>query len=126
MTPSIETLQKFINILNDHFVSYTTIEPRIYSGRGMLGEHCLGIVTNHHLNFLFEFGQLCYKMTNTNQPDNNEFIQEQHEIRELFVNCAQSIRQDMMGLSYIIYFPRVTLTLEQHSDLNDLYPINDE
>jgi len=81
-----ETIENFCN--DNDFTFYDR-----YSGRGMLGEKCVGIV--------------CNNVTDT-MVDLIDFIAENNQIS---IKQAKKIlgnyRSDNMGLKYILYFPTI-------------------
>lgn len=114
MTPSVETLKRFLTLLVN---VYTTgeVEPQLYSGRGMYGSNCLGIVTSDPLILMFELGEMSYELRTNSDVD--EHISDEHELIKLLVLCSSNICQDSMGLSSIVYFPCVMLTFEEHQSV---------
>lgn len=114
MTPSVETLQRFLTLLVN---VYTTgeVKPRLYSGRGMYGSNCLGIVTDNHLILMFELGEMSYEIKS--EDADYEYNSDNHELIKLLTNCSSNICQDSMGRSSIVYFPNVVLTHAEHQSV---------
>ncbi len=118
MTPSVETLTRFLTLLSNTYTT-TEIKPRIYSGRGMYGAQCLGVVTDDPLIFMFELGEMSYEIKSEESDD--EYNSEHHELVQLLNDCSSNICQDSMGLSSIVYFPNIKLTFENHSEAFEEY-----
>jgi hypothetical protein len=120
MTPSVETLKRFLTLLVN---VYTTgeVEPQLYSGRGMYGSNCLGIVTQDPLILMFELGEMSYETKNDTFDDtgkcSKDSKKDQEDLIELLTACSSNICQDSMGLSSIVYFPCVMLTFEEHQSV---------
>lgn len=120
MTPSVETLKRFLTLLVN---VYTTgeVEPRLYSGRGMYGSNCLGIVTQDPLILMFELGEMSYETKNDPFDDTGKSSEDskkdKDDLVELLTACSSNICQDSMGLSSIVYFPCVMLNFEEHQSV---------
>lgn len=114
MTPSVETLKQFLTLLTNVYTSIE-IKPRLYSGRGMYGSTCLGIVTEDPLILMFELGEMSYELRNESEQD--EHISDDAELNNLLSNISSNISQDSMGLSSIVYFPNIVLSFEQHCEV---------
>lgn len=120
MTPSVETLKRFLTLLV-HVYTTGDIKPRLYSGRGMYGSNCLGVVTSDPLITMFEFGEMSYEIKNHIFDDSGKSSKESKkdhdELIELLTSCSDNICQDSMGLSSIVYFPCVMLNFEEHQSV---------
>ena len=84
-----------------------------YSGRCMFGATCFGIVTSSLATVAKEFDRaLCDVMHEcaSDEPEVNEIAEEAEELRDM--DIFQNYCQDSMGLSYIVYFPGVTVEPE--------------
>ena len=80
-----------------------------YSGRGMYGERCVGIVCDDVASTLFTLGM------EIGDRISNETGTTWLELAETF----KQSRQDSMGLSSIVYFPGLTV------DTTDAYETSD-
>lgn len=81
-------------------ISIVTDEENIitdYSGRGMYGEKCLGIVTPNQMELI---GYMLEEIND--REDSKELI---NEFSQMIRNC----RIDNMGYNYILYFPYFTV-----------------
>lgn len=74
--------------------SMSEYETRSYSGRGMYGRSCLGVIVNDALNFIFVLG---YTIAEYNLD----------ELTEDTIKAPVKIATDGMGLDTIVYFPGV-------------------
>lgn len=92
-----EQVKQFIDAANDAGYSL-----RSYSGRGMYGDSCLGIVTE---NVVATVANVLFRIEPDNQCD--------------FLNVFESARTDSMGMSDIIYFPTLKVTPEIEEILED-------
>lgn len=82
-------------------------EPRFdYSGRGMYGKKCFGIVGS--------FSDIGGFFTNVAMSCQEEEI----ELSD-FGDCVTSVSMDNMGTESIIYFPRLIISQEEPEDEND-------
>ena len=70
-----------------------------YSGRGMYGDRCIGVVTGDTAQVMFNLGMAI------GERAANEEGSRWWDLAESFKRSAQ----DSMGLSAIIYFPSLTL-----------------
>ena len=70
---------------------------RSYSGRGMYGKECLGVVLNRDQDLGMIFGDLIDVLARNREDFDQIFIAE----------CFQEgLRTDSLGLGTILYFPR--------------------
>jgi hypothetical protein len=76
------------------FLKNIGFEPLSYSGRGMFGKSCVGVVVPSTSSALFKIGYELGKM-----KDSEDF----EELKDGF----ESLRTDTMGLEYIVYFPDI-------------------
>lgn len=78
------------------------IEPRSYSGRGMYGESCIGITTDDPLATVFDIAHwIGSRYTNDISDDLLMTLEVLNGI------IRDNVRQDSMGRSMIIYWPRL-------------------
>lgn len=84
-----------------------------YSGRGMFGDECLGIVGSNITTVI-------YKIMDSIM---NEYCDEKDTQLELFHELAEMLsegsRQDNMGLLCIVYFPYVEIDEEKKEEILD-------
>ena len=81
-----------------------------YSGRGMYGATCFGIVTGSLATVAKEFDRaLCDVISAcaSYEPEVNAIAEEAEELRDM--DIFRGYCQDSMGLDYIVYFPGVTV-----------------
>lgn len=79
------------------------IEYRDYSGRGMCGDRCFAIVSDNPVDTILE---LVSEAVSYLEPD---------EALEV-IESLRASRQDSMGLSSVIYWPRLTMPEDSDSD----------
>lgn len=93
----IETAKQAIEVLEDVMYSSGNVEftMRSYSGRGMYGKSCVGIVVSD-LSEVFKLGQ------------------------ELSEYHFPTLKSDSMGLDMIVYWPYLHLTDEDKKRLDEL------
>lgn len=77
-----------------------------YSGRGMYGTTCLGIVCDSPLNTMLNLGYYLQEF----QEDNDTVIS---------MDLLGRARKDQMGVSEIIYFPDFVITEECMNELHE-------
>ena len=94
---------KQLETITDAVDSNTYGQVRSYSGRGMFGESCLGIVTSDTAR--------CFMALAVTLVDNGE-----QEILALLT--ASPSREDSLGKDAIIYFPRLIVE-DDESDEED-------
>ena len=87
-----------------------TIEVRSYSGRGMYGDNCLGIVGG--LDDCFGAIRECILDTITQIDEAHHHEQDGFgsrviNARRTVENLLSDIRWDSMGLQYVVYFPDI-------------------
>lgn len=78
-----------------------------YSGRGMFGAHCLGIVCDSHAQLMFKLG---LALGQAMQRD------ESAELESLADAMAYGARTDNMGYQTVVYWPNIKL---DDDDLTD-------
>ena len=82
-----------------------------YSGRGMFGEKCLGIVGSDTTTVIYKIMEAIM----------NEYCDEKETQLELFHELAEMLsdgsKQDSMGLQHIIYFPSVEIDEEKKEEI---------
>ncbi len=99
-------IQEFFEDTSEDF------ELRKYSGRGMYGKECVGIITPSLAKFMAHVMQsLQYKLDSLEfDPDSTD---------EVVGNLAQAfkhMRTDSMGLDTIVYFPNMEFVGEEFSN----------
>jgi hypothetical protein len=74
-------------------------DVRSYSGRGMYGEKCLGVVVKNPNQFLFELGVRVGEFKASQRLD----------MKELDCDIPKRLRieTDNMGMDMIVYFPKI-------------------
>lgn len=84
-----------------------------YSGRGMFGEECLGIVGSNA-------SKIIYKIMNAIIDNYSDSEGEQLELfKELTKILSYGYEQDSMGLNIIVYFPDVEIDEEKKEEILD-------
>lgn len=96
-----EALKSFLYHVSGSNVDFTV---SLYSGRGMYGEQCLGFTVSNPLQFMFELGKVARTIEND----------EDDHLYSIIEDMERQINQDSMGMSSIVYFPRVKLTSEHY------------
>lgn len=82
-----------------------------YSGRGMFGEECLGIVGPNA-------SKIIYKIMNAIIDNYSDSEGEQLELfKELTKILSYGYKQDSMGLQCIVYFPYVEIDEEKKEEI---------
>lgn len=87
---------------------------RSYSGRGMYGKECLGIVIYNTVGvFCAEILRALFNgsVRAANFSENEEF--DRSDIAEEIAEALSSMCQDAMGLGTIVYFPSVPYVFEE-------------
>jgi hypothetical protein len=101
MSDNEETLvEKLIYLCQSADLNY-----RAYSGRGMYGKYCLGIIHSHPEEVITTLFSVAL-----------EFDWTREELVDL-CNMLESSRTDSMGLSTILYWPKLELTADQCEDM---------
>jgi hypothetical protein len=102
-------LQEILEGLQD----YLSFEIREYSGRGMYGRTCLGVVTNPNSVHSFE---LAYQLGRAARE-----VGTFQDIEEAI--CPT--QEDSMGLGSVIYWPRVPYVKDEREQDDEDEDIND-
>ena len=105
-------IYKLINeVAKEFYLEGEDIEVRSYSGRGMYGEECLGIVCDNPLAVQGEFVGECIIQIIDNATD---VIDEGEAIRtaidlanDVKVKLINKVKMDSMGLQKIIYWENI-------------------
>jgi len=96
---STKLTKKHIDLLERFCFNYGYSLRTSYSGRGMYGAECIGFVIPRNEELNFEFNLLEYLEE-----------EEEDELYDLFREADIAI--DELGLSYIIYFPEISIEKE--------------
>lgn len=91
MKLSSKALHEAITALSDNGYDLQISLPRKYSGRGMYGKQCIGVVTDQPLKLMALI---------TAQMAEIDLLDE-------FLNIIGSVAQDSMGYDTVVYFKRV-------------------
>lgn len=94
-------IQRILENANEE-LGENTFLCRSYSGRGMYGSKCLGVVVDSD-----QIGSLFAELVRGTPEEDEE---DWHNRRECLTNEIESMRMDNMGLSVIIYFTRAQYT----------------
>lgn len=82
-----------------------------YSGRGMFGEKCLGIVGSDTATVIYKIMDAIMDEYGDEKDTQLELF---HELAEMLSNGS---KQDSMGLQRIIYFPSVEIDEEKKEEI---------
>lgn len=93
---------EFVDIINQTDLD---IEARRYSGRGMYGNECVGIVVDDVVETIIEIVRSAYA--------NNNYL-------HFWLDELKDYRTDDMGLQMILYFPRIKWEGSVNEDESDL------
>jgi hypothetical protein len=74
-----------------------------YSGRGMYGRTCLGIVVDNQSDFIAFIKELADRY----YAGEGAYAELSEEMREFYDNYLEAVTQDSMGRATIYYWPRV-------------------
>ena len=88
---------EFVKALREHL----NYEPRSYSGRGMFGKKCLGVVCNNPTNVVLEL--ISFFAENVSGQSAKETCEDVVELCEMLRGSSQ----DSMGHDTIIYWPNI-------------------
>lgn len=88
----IETLREIVD------------EVRSYSGRGMSGEACVGVVTGDPINLILDIWKYMIGAT------------EDEETHLMMIKMLDGARTDNMGMRTIVYWPRLPWPEGRDSD----------
>jgi hypothetical protein len=104
------------------------IDWRQYSGRGMYGSRCLGITTDNAIATILDMvdsaiaqGAPEYELSETaseEEEEINNLCQDRDHVREL-IETLQDAKTDSLGLSQILYWPRLEVTADMLGDDSD-------
>lgn len=116
---SLEAYTKLITlmvvVMDDNWLNYNSNSIRLdYSGRGMYGEECLGVVLDQHDIQVWreELQELIDERLSHDQDK---------DTIKLFSKLKKAIKspkRDSMAQDMIEYYPDITIPAEFHSDLN--------
>lgn len=84
-------------------------QPRSYSGRGMFGRKCVGVVTEQGMSPFKIAADIALHLVSSS-GSHSSAEEKLHELTEL------NVKQDSMGLDTIIYFPDVQWEDSQTED----------
>lgn len=79
-----------------------SVQP--YSGRGMYGKKCLGVVVKQGKELGNFIGDILEELSRAEYTDPLQYTNALVQLSEDF----QNLRQDNLGISTIIYFPNVS------------------
>lgn len=86
-------------------IEQTGNQPRSYSGRGMYGSECLGVVVDDPIEFVLDLFWSMSALKVILSPNGD--IHELDTDIEQLVDALRHSRTDSMGLSTILYWPRI-------------------
>lgn len=82
-----------------------------YSGRGMFGEECLGIVGSDTTTVIYKIMEVIMDEYGDEKDTQLELF---HELAEMLSDGSE---QDSMGLQCIVYFPYVEIDKEKKEEI---------
>lgn len=118
---------KEIAELRDYFhqIAGDRDEARVmkYSGRGMYGQYCVGIVASNAmeavLNLLGHFAVDAMEAERHGDPEAEEPPEERQLYDKLFRLLTSAIRTDSLGYDTVVYFPDWEWDPELKEEVND-------
>lgn len=100
-------MDEFVNV-----IQYHDGEIIKYSGRGMFGKYCVGVVTNNASKLLievaFKLGGNILEATQSRAVDAAASCDEIEIYNELMYKLSKNVCTDSMGLDMVVYFPSWT------------------
>lgn len=87
-----------------------------YSGRGMFGRECLGIVMDRYDMDSWRVDMIDTIAEVTQNSDDDSTV----SLFKKFKSCLKSPSRDSMGLSQIEYFESISIPKEYYDELNEI------
>ena len=110
-------IESIVRTMDNNSIEVRSGSVRLtYSGRGMYGTTCLGIVMDRYDMDLWRFDMaenIADEIRNSGDEDTIALFKK-------FKECVKGPNRDSMGLSQIEYFPSLTVPSEYYDELTEI------